>query len=373
MRILHIITRLDPGGSSSICLDMVDGLRKKGFDVSLACGRTKGDIPPDAIRIGNLRREVSPVRDFLAFFEIFLILKKLKPEILHLHSSKAGLLGRLAGRLSGVPVIFYQPHGNVFYGYFGKFKHFLIWFSEKLAASLADKIIALTEVGKNEFLKFGIARKEKFAVLHNGIPAMTKMPLPPKDEILKKLKIPSGKKYLTVVGRLEPVKGHGVFLDAFSRISQKFPQAVALLAGDGSLRKFLEKHCEKQELREKVFFLGFRDDIDEIISVSDVLVLPSLNEGFGIAILEAYRQKVPVVASAVGGLPEVVKDGETGILFPPADPVALASACEKLLSDFEWSRRMGDKGRKFFEENFTKEKMIDKLVLLYEKELKVKR
>ncbi|MFH1201748.1 MAG: glycosyltransferase family 4 protein [Candidatus Omnitrophota bacterium] len=377
INIIQIITRLDKGGSSKIVLELAKFLNRQDYLVKIISGLTK-DPQEDLDRfssqtgiqiifINQLRRNPNPFLDLISFFRLYSVLKKERPQIVHTHTSKAGILGRWAARLAGVHIVVHMPHGHIFYGYFGRLKTDLFIFLEKLTAYITDKIVTLTEIGKNEHIKFGIAKDNKFISIHNGIELDKNLNIKvDKSAKREELHFLEEDYLVTMVGRLEPVKGHIYFWEAMKEIIRQFPQAKALIVGDGSLKKELENAARKLNIFNVVNFLGEREDVIEIISISDLIALPSLNEGFGLVLLEAGILGKPVVATKVGGIPEVVLDKITGILVPPKDSYALAEAIIGLLKDRELYNDMAKEAKKWVLENFSSDLMLSKFKNLYD-------
>ncbi|MBN2119682.1 MAG: glycosyltransferase family 4 protein [Candidatus Omnitrophica bacterium] len=377
VRLLHIITRMDRGGSSQVTLSTVSRLDKKRFDVTLMSGSLND---PDKeilnilensgvrlILIPDLVRDISLLKDVKALWRIHRFISKEGFDIVHTQTSKAGFLGRWAAKLAGVRIIIHAPHGHVFYGYFGWCKSRLIIFLEKLTALITDKIITLTQKGKDDHVLYGIAKPDKFIPIHNGI-NLEEFTDSGKDMVgeKKKLGLPLDCPVIGTVTRFEPVKANRYFIDSLPRVVEKFPNIKVLLAGEGSQRRDLQRRVENLSLSNNVIFMGMRKDIPQVLRVMDLFVLSSLNEGLGICLLEAQAMGLPVVATAVGGVPEVVKDGITGILVNARDPKALAEAIIKILDDNSLRRHMSEEAKKFVKDKFSLEQMIEKISRLYE-------
>ena len=374
MKILHMITRLDLGGSSQICLDMLEVLKKEGKEAILLFGKTrrkdfmlaaerleKMSVP--FVYMPELRRNVSLYWDGLAFLKIAKLFKKFRPGIVHLHSSKAGFLGRAAGILCGIRKVVYMSHGHVFKGYFGPLKSYIFLSLEKAVSVFTDCMVSLTEKEIGDWTRRGFKRG-KFRVLHNGIRLEEyKARRLPAEEARRRLGLTPDKKIILCVARLEKIKGVEYLIKAAALLNRD--DFVVLLAGDGGERKRLEDLSRRLYLGKKIVFLGERRDIPEILSCGDFLVLPSLMEGFGISIIEGYVFSLPAVGTRVGGIPEVIRDGETGFLVAPGNEISLASALGKFLLRPSERIEMGKKGRKFLEENFTYERFEKNVISLY--------
>jgi len=370
-KIVHIITRLDKGGSTEDVLLTTTHFAQKGYQCSLIYGKTIN--PPvelvkktktagvKFIGIESLVRSISPFRDLLAFLCLLRLLRLLRPDIVHTHSSKAGILGRLATYLYSKlqiadcklkPKIVHTPHGHVFYGYYGRMITTIFITIERITAIITNKLIALTEGEKNESLAYGVGRSEQWEVIHSGVNFSDI-----RDQasgIRKEFDIPEEAIVIGSVGRLDPVKGYKYFVEAIPLITQSpitNHQALKfLIVGDGEERKNLQSVIYNLKLEDKVIFTGWRDDVEEIISLIDIYVQPSINEGLGMTLLQAQALGKPIVATNVQGIPSVVKDGVTGILVPPKNSQALAEAILELAESEERRRKMGKEGKKWVTE-----------------------
>lgn len=383
IKVLHIITRLDKGGSASSTLLIISGLNKDRFNVTLISGCTNdpdGEIANfiaqknlNYILIPDLTREIRLLKDIKAFFRIYHFIKEEKFDIVHTSTSKAGILGRWAAKLAGVKLIVYSPQGHIFYGYYGWGKTKLFIYLEKLTGLITDRIITLTQRGKEEHLNYKIAKPNKFVPIYDGIEI--EMFSNFQIDIIKekeKWGIPSDAPVIGTVTRLEPVKGNQYFIASFPQIIKIFPQLKVFIVGDGNEREKLKHYVRKLGLSENVIFTGQCKDIRGIVSIFDIFVLPSLNEGMGVCLLEAQALGVPVVATKVGGIPEVVKDGITGILIPARNPKAMSEAIINLLKNKSLRKNMSEEGRKWIDNRFSAESMVEKISDLYEELIKEK-
>lgn len=384
VKLLYVITRLDKGGSSEVVLQLARALHGRQFSIGIAYGVTvepqedlekfKRDSAISLHFVSHLRRNIHPIHDLLALVQLYRIIRHERPTILHTHTSKAGFLGRMAGFLARVPVIVHTPHGHVFYGYFGFFWSRLFVTLERFAAHFTDRIITLTEVGKAEHLRFRISHEEKFVSIYCGIDLtrFQKKSQEAEEKLRKELGL-EGVGIVGSVGRLVPVKGYEYFVRACALVKQTHPNTKFLLVGDGPLRTDLQKLAARLALEKNFLFTGERKEIPEILSLFDLFVLSSLNEGLGRVLIEAGAAGVPVVATEVGGVPEIVRNHETGLLVPPRDPEKMACAIRILLDDVPLRRKMGACAEERVWKNFGVEKMIEKTKSLYESLLQEKR
>ncbi len=380
IKIAEVITRLDRGGAADIVLSIVKNLDLERFQVSLISGLTQyptkelQEIKKKDVRlifIPFLRRNINPILDFFALFKLYRLFQKGKYDIVHTHTAKAGALGRLSAWAAKVPIVIHSPHGHDFYGYFGPLRSKAIVLLERFLSRFSDKIVALTELDKQDHVGFGVAKEEKLEVIYSGVDLerfiRVEIDVNRKKE---ELGIPSGSPIVGMVARLEPIKGPIYFIEAARKILDRKKEVRFLVVGDGSLRRHLEKKARQLKIFYKVIFCGFRSDIPEILELMDVVVLPSLNEGMGRSLVEAQASGKPVVATKVGGIPEVVKDRETGFLVSPKDSSALAGAILNLLEDRALAKRMGGLAREWARSKFDLKLTIGKFLSLYENLIK---
>lgn len=361
----HVITRFDKGGSAENTFLTVSGLDKGRYEVLLATG------PPDRTRMGDqeaqavqgsftaltnagvlrmvlpeLVREVAPLSDGRALLRLFKFFRREQPAIVHTHTSKAGILGRWAAYLAGVPVIVHTPHGHVFWGYFGGFRTALFVLLERWTARITTRIIALTHREMTDHLRSRIAPQEKFAVIHSGV-ELGRFSEKPGDiaAIRREMGLPPDAFVVGTTGRLTAVKGHIHMLRAAAAILEDRKDIYFVLLGDGELREALHSYAEQSAILRYVKFLGWRSDVASALSAFDVFVFPSLNEGMGKAVVEAMAMGKPVIASDIGGIPDLVVQGKNGLLVPPAQSPALAQAVLELYGNPDKRARMGEAGR----------------------------
>jgi glycosyltransferase involved in cell wall biosynthesis len=379
IKVLHIITRFDKGGSAQNTFLTLLGLKKENFNPCLIAGLSLESEMKDEemkskeidiqrlesediqfIQCPSLVRRLNIIKDFRAFFEIWKLIKKSKPLIVHTHSSKAGLLGRLVAKLAGIPIIVHTPHGHVFFGYFGSFKTKIFILLEKVASRITYKIVALTNREKEDHIMFRIANKDKFIVIPSGVELnkFKEVPYNEKQNFKKELGVPQNSLIVGTVGRLEPVKAPEFLIEAAKYIIPKYPTTYFIFAGDGHLKQNLEKKASDFGIKNNIIFLGWRNDIAKIISTYDIFALPSLNEGMGRVLVEAMALGKPIVASNAGGIPDLVTHGKNGFLVPPKDPRELANYIQILIEDEEKRAKMGEAGKEMAE-NFSKEKMVE--------------
>ncbi|MFH1904714.1 MAG: glycosyltransferase family 4 protein [bacterium] len=362
IKVLHIITRMDKGGSAQNTLLTVRKVNTNKFESKLVCGSVR-DVKPDDdfIIIPQLSRDIKFFRDLSAFLKLYKIIKQTKPHIVHTHTSKAGILGRWAAKFAGVPIVIHTPHGNVFSGYFGYFMTKLFVIAERISAHITDRIITLTPKGIDQHLRQKIGKRNKYISICSGVEVEKFANAKENKDVLN---IAQNDIIIGVVARLVTVKGHRYLLEAMKLMES---QSIKLLIiGDGPLRRELEEQAIESGIEKNVVFLGQRKDVPELLSVLDIFVMPSLNEGMGRAIAEAMVAEKPVIASKVGGIPDVVDDKITGILVSSKSPEALANAITYLMKNPEIAAQMGQEGKKKAVKNFGINSMIEQIENLYE-------
>jgi glycosyltransferase involved in cell wall biosynthesis len=382
VKVLHIITRMIKGGAQEDTLLTVINLDRERYRTSLVSGPStgsEGEIESKARQLGvelttisELVRNVSPINDLKALYKLYSLIKKAKYDIVHTHSSKAGILGRVGAKLAGVKTIIHTPHGSIFYpdadipGVSGKFWITIFLLLEKVAAYLADKITTLTESEAKHYLKLGIGSNDKFAIIRSGteLSRFTDVKVDVASK-RKKLGISVNSTVVTTVARLTSEKGHSYLIDAAKEVvTASADELIFMFVGDGDLRGELERKVNELGLDGKILFLGLRDDVPELLAISDLFVLPSLYEAQGKVLVEAIAVGLPVIATKVGGVPDVVVNGKTGILVPPRNSQALAKAIISLITDKVKAKQMGEAGRQVIPE-FSVETMIEKIDRLY--------
>ncbi|MEW5736093.1 MAG: glycosyltransferase family 4 protein [Thermodesulfobacteriota bacterium] len=382
-RILHVITRMDRGGSAQNTLATCQGLADR-YRQTLVFGPTlESEMGPEeqaevsrelaeaqdrgveVLVAQDLVRAISPLKDAGALRELFRIIRERRPQIVHTHSSKAGLLGRLAARAARVPAVIHTPHGHVFSGHFGPAASRVFLAVERAAARITDRTVALTEGERNDYLALKVGAPESIVVIHSGVPLerFSRQSSTPADA-RESLGLGPDGPVVGTVGWLLPIKGPGTLLAAMGRVWETHPDAVLVYVGQGPLQEELAREASRMGKGKNVIFTGWRSDVENLLPAFDVFVLASENEGMGRAVVEAMAAGKPVAASRVGGIPDLVRDGETGFLVPPGDSPALAGAIETLLADPARASAMGEKGRELAPA-FSLSAMLEKLDRLY--------
>jgi len=318
------------------------------------------------IMIPEMRREVNPWR---AFIRLYRLIKQGNYDIVHTHSSKAGILGRLAARLAGTKIIVHTIHGLPFHEYQSRWVNCFYIFCERFSSLFTDKIITVAAVMTGKALTAKLAPREKFTTIYSGMD-LNRF-LKPGIRVADKRKQIGIEPDIPVVGkiaRLFPLKGHKYLLEAAAEVVKVCPQVKFLLVGDGILRENLEKQAETLGIKERIIFAGLvaQDEIPQLLAVMDIVVHTSLREGLARVLPQALACGKPVVSFDIDGASEVVKEGETGHLVPAEDSERLAKAIIDLLGNKERARNMGEAGKRLVDPAFRVEVMVDKIAEVYE-------
>jgi glycosyltransferase involved in cell wall biosynthesis len=346
-----LITRLDRGGSAELTLQLAAGLSRHGYDVTLISGKTVEPLwnPEEyaqqngfsLIYVNSLLRSIRPLKDVLALIHIIIRLRQIRPGILHTNSSKGGLIGRLAGIYCKIKYVYHSPHGHIFYGYYNRFVSRIFIYLEKFAAHYTTRILNLTAYGRQDHIREKIAPPAKFVVSSCGVD------LDPFFKIKARnlSKLPPDNVTVVWAGRIVPIKNLDLLLDAAALIATTRPGIKYLIAGDGELRQKSQARAINLKLKN-VHFLGYQTDIPAIFKESDIFVLTSMNEGFGRVIVEAMACGLAIIATNVGGIPEIIEDQVNGLLIPSGNHSLLAESINTLAQNQEMRQKMGILNRK---------------------------
>lgn len=380
IRVAHIITRLCRGGAQENTFHTVRLHNRDRFDVDLIAGTNTGEegsLEDDVVAAGieilrapSLVRDVALGKELRAANELARLLRTGRYDIVHTHTSKAGFLGRLAAKRARVPIVIHTPHGNIFDGYFSRGKTMLFSALERNAAKWTDRIIELTDGGIEQYLANGIGKRAQYTTIFSGIDLSEYDDLETKRNSFRhELGIGDSTVLVGGVGRLEPVKGFRYLVEAAQTLLEK-PNLSFVHAGTGSLD--FELRTTAKPLGDRFRFLGLRNDIARIMAGLDLLVVPSLNEGMGRVVLEAGAAGTPVIGSNVGGIPDVVRNGSTGVIVPKQDSAAIAASIGELVANRERLVELGSAARDFVVPDFSLENMVEHIESLYETLIKEK-
>ncbi|MBN1575391.1 MAG: glycosyltransferase family 4 protein [Chitinispirillaceae bacterium] len=376
LRICHVITRLDKGGSAENTLLTVLGNLAHGHRVEVVCGVS--DLPPSEneerarrhgaviTRLNSLVRELSPLNDCMAVLQLYFYLRKHPCDVLHTHTSKAGIVARIAGVLAGVRCIIHTPHGHIFYGYFSPLVTRIFVAVERLVTFRTAALITLTEAERRDYLVRRIGTPESIFPILSGIDLAPYLRTDiDRAAARREAGLPPDKYIAGTVARLDPVKNHDLIISAAQLLKGRIPALMFVFAGDGSLRGHLADRIEQAGLSDRFLLLGWRNDTPRLLRAFDLFVMCSRNEGMGRAFVEAQASGLPVIGSRVGGIPEVMMEGVTGYMVPPDDPHALAERIDKLYNNRNDAPAVAQRCHEWINPRFGSEAMVDALEVVY--------
>ena len=371
IRVMRIIARMNVGGPAVQVSGLLRGFNPSEFDQRLYTGFCSTDeadyldtVANDvtAIRIAGFGRRVSLSGDIKAFVLLVREIRSFKPQIIHTHTAKAGFLGRIASIISLHPSIrVHTFHGHLLNGYFGQFKRSLVIFAEKLLAMFTDELLAVGEKVRQDLLDAGVGNLEKFGIMPPGL-ALGK--LPPKKESQESYGISSLKLQCAFIGRVTQIKRPDRFLDVVSEVAKRGDEVEFFMAGDGELLDMCRERVTREYLPVKI--LGWRSDIEKVLSAADVVILTSDNEGTPLSLIQAGMAGLPVVTTNVGSVPEIVLDGITGIITG-LDVHKIADAIEKLVNNNELREKLGSAAQEFTTANFGVQRLVSDHENLYKR------
>ncbi len=380
LKVMHVITRFIRGGAQENTLLTVAGLAKMpGYETALVTGPglgPEGDLVQEArkagvrvILIDYLRRPINPWRDWMSYVALRRWMRKLRPDVVHTHSSKAGIIGRKAAKAEKVPKIVHTIHGLPFHHYENPLLNKLYIGLERNAARYTDLIISVADAMTEKAVAAGVARRQKFVTIYSG------MDVEPfvsgghdRAAVRRALGIGENSPVVGVIARISPLKGHQFIIRAAPQIAARNPDVKFLFVGDGHIRRQMGKLAHKQGVRDRVVFAGLRDygEIPALIAAMDLVVHTSLREGLARVLPQAFLSGVPVVSYDVDGAREVVINGKTGWLVEPESIDGLAAAVCEALGDLDAARAMALAGREICERWFSADVMVRAIANQYQ-------
>jgi len=381
IRVVHVITRLILGGAQENTLyTAIAQHRDPRFEVTLLCGvdeAGEGHMFEEAERAGvktvvvpSMVREVRPLQDLKAVFDIYRFLKQGSYTIVHTHSSKAGIVGRLAARLAGVPIIVHTLHSLVFHEYQSEWKNRVYILLKRVCAPFTHKMISVSDSVGQALLERGIGGADQHLTIFSGFELGLFLSVRDRLSVAdakRRLGIPPDAPVVGKIARLFPLKGHEQFLAAAAEIHRQMPDVHFLLVGDGPLRDELLAAAARLGLGDRLIMTGrvAPEAVPDCIQAMDVVVHTSLREGIARVLPQAGAVGKPVVTFAMDGAPEVIRDGVSGYLVPALDTARIAERTLDLLRDAERRRTFGEAGRAFAAEHFSVERMVDRVNAVY--------
>ncbi|NNE10433.1 MAG: glycosyltransferase, partial [Gemmatimonadetes bacterium] len=376
-RVLHVITRMIVGGAQENTLASVAFVDPARFDSDLWTGPqtgTEGDLRGRAERIGvlpvyfpNVVRELNPPRDMLATWQLYRMLRRRRYDIVHTHSSKIGIIGRLAARFAGVPHVVHTAHGWGFHDHMAGWLRWIYVSLEKLVLPMTDQLVTVSDETTRVGLAAGIGRAEDYALIRSGIPTGEFHADEARGaEVRAELGIANDRVVIGTVGRLSPQKNPLDFVRVAAAVCAKHERAHFVSIGEGPLRAEVEAAIREAGLEGRISLLGLRDDVPDLMRAMDLYIMTSLWEGLPRVVVQALATGVPVISYDVAGTKEIVRDGKNGFLVPPGDWESLAGHIDTILSDKAMRTELRHVCSNEFDLSFTETKMVHDLEDLYE-------
>jgi glycosyltransferase involved in cell wall biosynthesis len=373
VKVMQIIARMNVGGPAILVADLMRNLDSSKFKTRLVtgyCDENESDyldaVATDikAIRVPGFGRSISIGKDLKAFFLLLREIRRFKPDVVHTHTAKAGVLGRVAAFLAKPSAIrIHTFHGHLLHGYFDSRKVQILILVEKILGLITYKFVAIGNVVKDDLVSVGIAKNDKFEVIYPGLQNLV---VYPQVEARKTLGLDPEKIFVIYVGRLTQIKRPDRLIDLGHSLKVDHPKTHIIIAGAGELLEELTTQSESESLPIK--FLGWRNDIDLILSASDIAVLCSDNEGIPLTLIQASQAGLPIVSTNVGSVSDIVLDGVTGILTEVSTN-GLIQGVSKLLDDPDLRTRLGKSGQMRAKEFFSSQAMVERHEALYSQSL----
>jgi glycosyltransferase involved in cell wall biosynthesis len=378
MKIVHIITRLIIGGAQENTLLSCEGQHQSGHDVTLITGPAlgpEGSLLSRAqvggyrvVVVDEMRRAIRPIRDFKTYQCLVTLLRDLRPDIVHTHSSKGGILGRWAARRAGVAAVVHTIHGLAFTASTNSLLNQVYKALEGRTAPLTTRIVCVADAMRDQSLAAGIGRPQQYVTIYSGMETEPFVDSPSvRQEVRATLGLTDQHIVVGTIARLFDLKGHDDLLRITPKLCQAIPDLRFLWVGDGLLRSRFESRMEKMGLRDRFILAGMVSPqrVPELTGAMDILVHPSRREGLARALPQAALAGIPVIAYDIDGNKEGMLDGVSGMLLPPFNLEKLSAAISKLARDPALRCKMGDAGRKFALDRFAASAMVDALDRLY--------
>lgn len=376
LRILELST--ESSVQVSFILPLAEHLRKQGHEVTLACSDDPGEAGQSFVEplrkmgfevlVLPIRRAVSPWFDAMAVIKLHRYLRQRKFDVVHTQTAKAGMVGRLAARLAGIPVIIYTAHAFPFHEYLSPWRIRLYAFLERLAARLCDLTVVDSEAVRSRGIEMRVGSSASIKVIPMGIDTDQFDPAEYANErqaIRAELGLAPDRTVVGVIARLVESKGLDCLLHAIEPLAQQHPELQCLIVGDGPLREELATLARRLNLEDRVVFAGYRRDVPKVLSAMDIFVSPTHREGFGVAVAEAMAMAIPVVTSRIPPLNEIVTNGETGLLAEVGNPGEFSRAIEILLIKPERRSEIGKAARQHIISDFSVKGMCEAHEQLY--------
>ena len=379
IKVAHIIARMITGGADENTLFTMEGLDKNKYEVDLITGEKFDESILNKVKnnhfniiqIKGLKWKLNFLYDPIVLIKLIRLMRKNRYDIVHTHTTKAGILGRIAARIAGVPVIVHGLHGSTFEAFDSRLLNWLLFLFERLTGRFTDAYISVSGVLSEKYIEKGIGKKENYHTVYSGMELETFYGVREKiDCRTKQRELGIGVEDFVIgnVARLETRKGHKFLLDAFKNIAekQKDAQIKLLIIGEGNKREDLENYVQELHLGDKVIFTGYREDVEELMALMHIFVLTSLREGLPRVLVQAAAVGMPSVAFNVDGVSEIIKDDYNGFLVEVKDLEQLENRIIKYMNNKELFLLHGRNGREFIENKWSIKGMVDRIDKIYQ-------
>jgi glycosyltransferase involved in cell wall biosynthesis len=369
MRLLHVVGDSRFGGAGRIILGLGQAARAKGWQVDVLATdpvfqRSIREQGLGVVDLDVIRREIRPHWDLAGLLRLYRFLRRERYRLVHTHTSKAGFVGRLAARLAGVPAVVHTVHGFAFHEESPSHVRWFYSALERMAAPWCDRLVSVSEFHRDWALALGICDANRILAIPNGITPPVRNPEVAPAEVRRRLGVPDDDRLILTMARLAADKGLAYLIEAVAMLPPALNVRLAI-AGDGPVRTRLEQVARARGVTGRVNFLGFREDVGDLLAACDLVALPSLREGLSIALLEAMSAGKPIIASSIGSHRELAEQADIALLVPPADARALRDAIMRLAGDPALMTRLGASARALFERHYTEGRMLDSYLSVY--------
>jgi len=366
IKILHVIGGVEIGGAEKHILQLLEHMDQDRFEVHLCClfPRPFAQVAEEAgitVHVINMKNKFN----FLAVGQMIKIIRQNNIDIVHTHGVRANLVGRMGARLAGVKSIVTTVHSVLEQDYPAYLARLINKLMEKITERYVTRFITVSQLLQDDLIAKGIAPR-RVVTVHNGLDPEEFNINRVNTDVRARFRIPQEYPVIGIIARLHPVKGHDVFLQAAHELQKELPHTRFLMVGSGFHRPWIEAEVERLGLVGKAIFTGFMEDIPSVLAALDVLIVPSYSEGFGLTAIEAMAMGIPVVATRVGGLPEIITHQANGLLIAPGDSKDLTKKILWLLDNPVKAEEMIVQGKRTVADKFTIQGMVDKTQELYE-------
>ncbi|NUN09114.1 MAG: glycosyltransferase family 4 protein [Ignavibacteriaceae bacterium] len=386
LKILELITLFSIGGATETVVSLAAGLKSEGFRVDIATGpniASEGSMYEEAANLGlnvftlpYVKREIKIIQDLVCIYKLIRFIRQGNYDIVHTHSSKAGVVGRIAARLAGAKVVVHTVHGLPFHRYQKPLVKYFFIFVEKITSHFCDGLVAVSSTIIETMLGYGIRKREHYHLIRSAFDTESFTPDErERKDLRSSLGIYDDTLVLAKAARLSPLKGHRYLLEALSILRSENLKLKTLLIGNGEIESELKQYVDENGMHDSVIFTGLisPEKIPSYLNASDVLVHTSLLEGLARVLPQAIVLEKPVIVFNLDGAPEVVKDGVNGFLIEPENVAQLASRIRELVADRDKVKRFGKAGKEMIGGMFDDATMVDQTIRLYKELWEAKR